>query len=96
MILCEFCLLYEKAKRGDPKVDADGECSNGHRIPTKMRCVDFLPGIERFCASPADFTGPEQIKQMALFFGLAGNELKRVEAMSRTISRVKPDIPGTA
>jgi hypothetical protein len=43
-----------------------------------MRCIDFMPGIERFCATPADYTGLAQLKQMAVFFGLAGKELRRV------------------
>jgi hypothetical protein len=72
MTLCEFCVLQE----------ADGSCSKGHKTPKKMKCVDFTPGIERFCSTPADYTGREQLKQMALFFGLAGKELNRVLAMS--------------
>jgi len=46
-----------------------------------MRCVDFTRRIERFCATPADYTGRAQLKQMAVFFGLAGKELKRVLAL---------------
>jgi hypothetical protein len=48
-----------------------------------MKCVDFTPGIERFCSTPADYVGPEQLKQMALFFGLAGKELKLVLALGK-------------
>jgi len=77
MTLCEFCVLQQ----------SDGRCSNGHTIPKKMRCVDFSPGIERFCATPGDYMGQEQLKQMALFFGLAGKELKRVLAMGEATSR---------
>ena len=83
MRLCEFCVLQQ----------SDGRCSNGHKPPLKMRCVDFAPGIERFCATPADYAGHEQIKQMALYFGFAGKELKRVMAMSeaaRTSEAVRP------
>jgi hypothetical protein len=72
MTLCEFCVLQE----------ADGRCPKGHKTPKKMRCIDFTPGIERFCSTPADYAGREQLKQMALFFGFAGKELKRVLAMS--------------
>lgn len=72
MTLCELCVLQQ----------SDGSCSNGHKTPKKMRCVDFTPGIERFCATPADHVRQEQIKQMALFFGISGRELKRVMAMS--------------
>jgi hypothetical protein len=52
-----------------------------------MRCVDFTPGIERFCSTPEDYVGQEQLKQMALFFGLAGKELKRVLEMSEATRR---------
>jgi hypothetical protein len=79
MTLCEFCVIQQ----------ADGRCSRGHTTPKKMRCVDFTPGIERFCSTPADYTGREQLKQMASFFGITGKELKRVLAMSET--RTTPD-----
>lgn len=72
MKLCDFCVLQQ----------ADGRCSKGRKLPQKMRCVDFTPGIERFFATPADYAGAEQLNQMALYFGFAGNELKRVRAMS--------------
>src|SRR5437870_13388487 len=71
MTLCEFCTLQQ----------ADGRCAEGHTIPKKMKCVGFAPGIERFCSTPADYVGPEQLRQMALFFGLAGKELKLVLAL---------------
>ena len=78
MKLCEFCIHQ----------NADGSCAAGHRLPQKMRCVDFTPGIERFCATPADYTGRAQLKQMAVFFGLAGKELQRVLALgSKEISK---------
>jgi hypothetical protein len=32
----------------------------------------------------ADYTGREQLKQMASFFGIAGKELKRVLTMSES------------
>ncbi len=79
MTLCEFCVLQQ----------ADGLCSKGHRTPVKMRCVDFAPGIERFCDTPADYAGHEQLKQMALYFGLAGKELKRVLALSEAAGERK-------
>jgi len=72
MTLCEFCVLQQ----------ADGRCASGRPTPKKMRCVEFTPGIERFCSTPGDYAGPEQLRQMALFFGLAGKELKRVLALS--------------
>jgi hypothetical protein len=71
MTLCELCKLQEVDKR----------CARGLPIPTKMRCTDFTPGIERFCATPEDYTGKDQVYQMALFFGLKGKELKRVKMM---------------
>lgn len=81
MTLCEFCVLQQD----------DGHCSKGHATPKKMRCIDFTPGIERFCATPADYTGREQLKQMASFFGLAGKELERVLMLSDPQST--PDRP---
>jgi hypothetical protein len=72
MTLCEFCVLQQ----------ADSRCSKGLKTPKKMKCVDFTPGIERFCSTPGDYEGREQLKQMALFFGIAGRELERVLALS--------------
>ena len=71
MTLCELCKLQA----------ADNSCSLGNKIPKKMKCVDFAPSVERFCATPADYKGKEQVIQMALFFGLKGKELKRVQTM---------------
>jgi hypothetical protein len=71
MTLCELCKLQE----------ADNRCANGLTPPTKMRCADFTPGMERFCATPADYANKDQRYQMALFFGLKGKELKRVQTM---------------
>ena len=48
-------------------------------IPKTMRCREFAPGMEKFCANPADFAGPGQILEMARFFGLNGKELKKVK-----------------
>ncbi len=76
MTLCEFCILQV----------SDGRCANGRAIPKKMRCVDFTPTIERFCASPTDYSGQDQLRQMALFFGLSGKELKRVLALGEAVS----------
>jgi hypothetical protein len=77
MTLCELCVLQQ----------TDGHCSKGHKTPPKMRCVDFSPEIEQFCATRADRVKMEQIKQMAMFFGLAGKELKRVMAMSEAANK---------
>ena len=72
MTLCEFCTLK----------NAEGQCAAGRPTPKKMRCIDFAPGIERFCDSLADYKGPAQLRQMAVYFGLAGKELRRVLALS--------------
>lgn len=73
MKLCELCVHQ----------GADGSCSAGRSAPQKMRCVEFTPGIERFCAAPEDYTGPAQLQEMAVFFGLAGKELRRVLALTK-------------
>ena len=72
MIICEFCLQYTK----------NGECSFGLRIPKRMGCREFDPGIGKFCSDPNDFVSPGQIIQMATFFGLKGTELKKVKAIA--------------
>ena len=72
MKLCDFCRLQQGA----------GVCAAGHSIPQKMKCVGFTPGLERFCANDTDYTGRDQLKQMAEYFGLTGKELKRVLALS--------------
>lgn len=77
MKLCEFCLHQQKAD----------ECSDGYAIPKKMRCSGFAPVIQRFCATPADYEGRAQLKQMAEYFGMAGKELQRVMDLSDTTSR---------
>jgi hypothetical protein len=72
MIVCEFCLHYRQ----------DGECGLGLKIPKAMSCREFGPGIERFCSDPGDFVNPNQIIQMATFFGMKGTELKKVKLMA--------------
>ena len=71
MIICEFCLHYE-----------NGSCRAGMNIPKTMRCREFAPGIEKFCANPADFVSPNQIVEMAKFFGLNNTELKKVKIIA--------------
>lgn len=71
MTLCELCTFQQ----------ADKQCAKDLPLPPKMRCSDFTPGMERFCATPADYANKGQRYQMALFFGLKGKELKRVQAM---------------
>jgi len=47
-----------------------------------MKCREFEPGIERFCAKPTDFVSPNQIIDMARFFGLEKTELKKVKIIA--------------
>jgi hypothetical protein len=47
-----------------------------------MKCREFAPGIDRFCAEPADFVSPNQIVEMAKFFGLERTELKKVKIVA--------------
>jgi len=72
MIICEFCLRYEP----------DETCRLGLKLPKRMSCREFNPGIESFCANPNDFVNPAQIVQMAAYFGLKGVELKKVKLMA--------------
>ena len=69
MIICDFCLQFQN----------DGQCSFGLRIPKRMSCRVFDPGIEKFCSDSSDFTGARQIIQMATYFGIKGKELKKIK-----------------
>ncbi|HYX28696.1 MAG TPA: hypothetical protein VE863_09020 [Pyrinomonadaceae bacterium] len=71
MTICEFCLHY-----------SHGSCRVGLNIPKTMRCREFAPGLEKFCSDPADFVSPNQIVEMAKFFGLEKTELKRVKVVA--------------
>jgi len=55
-----------------------------------MKCREFAPGIDRFCAKPTDFVSPNQIVEMAKFFGLERTELKKVKVIAE---RRVPDEP---
>jgi hypothetical protein len=72
MIVCDFCSLYRQ----------DGKCELGLRIPKGMGCHSFGPVLANFCADPKDFVNPNQIIQMAAFFGMKGAELKKVKLMA--------------
>ena len=72
MIVCEFCLHYTPA----------GDCRMGIKIPKGMSCREFNPGMQKFCANPADFVSRNQIVQMATFFGFQRTELKKIKAMA--------------
>ena len=72
MIICDFCLLRSQA----------GACRLGLKIPKTMKCREFAPGMEKFCAKPTDFVSPNQIIDMARFFGLERTELKKVKIIA--------------
>lgn len=72
MIVCEFCLHYTPV----------GDCRLGIKIPKGMSCREFNPGIQKFCANPADFVSRNQIVQMATFFGFQRTELKKIKVMA--------------
>lgn len=73
-MICEFCLRYTKV----------GTCELGLNLPKSMSCREFQPGMEKFCADPKDFVSPNQIIEMAMFFGLKKMELKKVMKMAAT------------
>ena len=79
MTICEFCLHY-----------SNGACGAGLNIPKTMRCREFAPGVEKFCADPADFVSPNQIVEMAKFFGIDKAELKKVKIIAER--RVLSDV----
>jgi len=72
MLICEFCVHQQQS----------GDCALGLRIPKRMSCREFEPGIEKFCSNPGDFVGTGQILQMATFFGIKGTELKKITIMA--------------
>jgi len=72
MIICEFCLLHSQ----------EGACRLGLTIPKAMKCREFAPGLEKFCANPTDFVSPSQIVEMAKFFGIEKTELKKVRIIA--------------
>jgi len=72
MTICDFCLLHS----------AESGCRLGLNIPKTMKCREFAPGIEKFCSEPADFVSPNQIVEMAKFFGLERTELKKVKIIA--------------
>jgi hypothetical protein len=83
MIICEFCLQYTKT----------GECTFGLRIPKRMGCREFDPGIDKFCSDPNDFVNPGQIIQMATFFGIKGTELKKVKLIAARAGDIRVEVP---
>ena len=71
MTVCEFCEHFEQ-----------GACQLGLKLPKKMACGEFLPGIEQFCSEPKDFVNSGQIVEMARFFGFQKMELKKIQLMA--------------
>ena len=71
MTICEFCSHY-----------SNGACGLGLNIPKTMRCREFAPCFEKFCANPADFVSPNQIIEMAKYFGIDKTELKKVKIIA--------------
>ena len=79
MIICDFCVHH-----------SNGSCRLGLNIPKTMRCREFAPGMEKFCADPADFVSPNQIVEMARFFGIDKAELKKVKVIAER--KAVPDL----
>ncbi len=72
MTICQFCFHQSQ----------EGACRLGLNIPKTMKCREFAPGIEKFCAKPQDFVDVDQIVQMARFFGIERTELKKVQMIA--------------
>jgi hypothetical protein len=72
MNICDFCLHRSQ----------EASCNLGLNMPKTMRCREFAPGMQKFCAKPSDFVSVEQILEMAKFFGLEKTELKKVRVIA--------------
>jgi len=70
--ICDFCLEFEPG----------GSCRLGLKLPKRMSCREFGPTLDKFCSNPNDFVDPRQLVQMAVYFGMKGPELKKVQAMA--------------
>lgn len=70
--ICDFCLESETG----------GSCRLGLKVPKRMSCREFGPTLDKFCSNPNDFVDPRQLVQMAVYFGMKGPELKKVQAMA--------------
>ena len=79
MTICEFCLHY-----------SNESCGIGMNLPKTMRCREFAPSLEKFFADPADFVSPNQMVEMARFFGIDKAELKKVRIIAER--RVQADV----
>ena len=83
MKVCEFCLHYK----------LDGECGLGLKIPKTMSCREFGPGINKFFSDPSDYVSPNQVVQMATYFGIKGSELKKVKLMAAREESARLEVP---
>ena len=79
MTICEFCL----------NLTSEGKCAVGLDVRKGMTCREFRPGMEKFCADPKDFVSPNQIVEMATYFGFQRMELKKVKLMAATEERAR-------
>ena len=61
----------------------------GPQSPAVDEVSGVRPEYERFCSDPKDFVGPGQIIRMATFFGMKGQELKKVRAMAEREERIR-------
>ncbi len=86
MKICEFCLHFK----------SDGECALALKIPKTMSCREFGPGINKFFADPSDYVSPNQIVQMATYFGIKGSELKKVKLMAAREERERLQVSAVA
>jgi len=62
--------------------EAGEKCRLELKMPKRMSCREFVPTLDKFCSNPADFVDPKQLVQMASYFGMKGNELKKVQVMA--------------
>ena len=86
MKVCEFCLHYQP----------DEQCGLGLKIPKTMSCREFGPGINKFFAKPSDYVSPNQIIQMAMYFGIKGSELRKVKLMAAKEESTRLETPAVA
>lgn len=83
MSICDFCL----------RLQSDGKCGYGLSVPLRMRCQEFDPGINKFCADPKDFSGSRQIIQMATYFDFKGKELQKIKRIAAREEDVRAELP---
>jgi hypothetical protein len=79
MTICDFCI----------HATDDDACNLGLNKPKVMSCREFGPGLRKFCSDPKDFVNPNQIVEMATFFGFKKTELKRVRLMAERAEKIR-------